>query len=422
MPEYYDEMGDEVFRAQFRLIQAALADRQRDIENADDRVEIAVEPYDRRDVHYQYAVGRLLRRNDVDDNESIRARVEELIPGSRIVGNPVPEIDVINTGELTVQQALERLDDTFGPGVVTPDHVLSITGISNCPAVEPDPIPAGWGPWPPEVADSDAGRDVRIVIPDRGLPENPPVHSWLSGVDGDVDDAVVPGNPNQLKEYAGHGVFAAGVARCAAPGSVVSVGNAFRFAGADLESFVITALDAALKLDPDIISLSAGGYTRFDLPSVIGQVFADRLRSKPKTILIAAAGNDGTGRRFWPAAHSGVYGVGALAFDEQSRAWFSNHGHWVDVWTLGDGMVNAYAEGRYTYQEPPKAPFGMDFHRMARWSGTSFSAPLFAGLVAARMTRSGESSRDAADVLVKFAQGQPVADAGPALMFNHQNP
>lgn len=429
MPEYYDEMGDEVFRAQFRLIREALRERQNNVENAADRIEIAVEPYDRRDVHYQYAAGRLIRRNDTNDedgNRTIRDRVAELLPGSRLLDESVGEIDVITTGELSVPEALERTDAEFGPEEFGPDHFVSIAGVSNCPAVEPDPVPAGWGPWPPEAADREAGRGVRIVIPDRGLPERPPVHGWLQGVDGVADDSVVVGPPTQLREYAGHGVFAAGVARCAAPASEVWVDNAFRFAGADLESFVITALVAALERDPDIISLSAGGYTRFDRPSVVGRVFTERyLRDRPKAILVAAAGNDGTKRRFWPAAHEdGVYGVGALAFDEQSRAWFSNYGDWVDVWTLGDGMINAHAEGRYTYQEPPKAPSEVGFHRMARWSGTSFSAPLFAGLVAARMTRSGgqESSREAADTLVAFAQGQPVAGAGPALTFGHVNP
>lgn len=425
MPERFEEMGDEVFRAQFRLIRDALAERQRDVAEAD-RIEIAVEPYDRRDVHYEYAAGRVIRRTDTTDdagNADIRARAAEILPDSRLLDESLPEIDVMTTGGLPVPEALDRLDGAFGRGVFTPDHFVSITGVTNCPAIEPEPLPAGWGPWPPE-AGGDAGRDVGIVIPDRGLPDRPPVHAWLHGVDGDGDDAVVAGNPVRLDEYAGHGVFAAGVARCAAPGSAVTVHNAFRFAGADVESFVAAALVRALDLDPDIVSLSAGGYTRFDLPSVLGQVVVERyLRERRKTILVAAAGNDHTTRPFWPAAHVEVYGVGALAFDQRGRAWFSNHGRWVDVWTLGDGMVNAYAEGRYTYRQPPMAPFGMDFHHVARWSGTSFSAPLFAGLVAARMSRTpGESSRQAADALVDHARGQEVPGAGPALMFDHVAP
>jgi hypothetical protein len=312
----------------------------------------------------------------------------------------------------------------LGPGAAALNHVVSIAGnAGGCPAVEPEPVPAGAAPCPGYTPDRAAGEGVRVVVVDTGLDLSAPKRSpWLNGVIGDPDYAI---RGKALEHYAGHGTFIAGLVRAVAPAAEVRVRKVFGFGGSATESDLVKALNSVMEKDyPDIISMSAGCYSHEQGEPLAFEVFNElRLRRHKGVAFVVAAGNEAGRQPFWPAAAPYTVSVGALATSWKGRARFSNHGGWVDVYAPGQDLVNAFPIGTYTYREPPyshpptQPPLREEnFYGMARWSGTSFSTPIVAGLIAARMSHTGENGRDAAAALLAEARLQAQPGVGAVLL------
>ena len=384
------------------------------------------------EVAYVYQEGRLLARAGVAD------AVLTVLSGTVIVTGderrPLEEsglvlLDIDNVAPfLSVPQALDVIDVELrrlglpnpapdGFPLLSPVHVTYITPVRICPATEPE-VPCCCGPddpcppCPPPAAGGGAG--VVIGVCDTGLLADTASAPWLSGVTGAVDPLgpVVAGGLPDIPKYCGHGTFVAGVARCEAPEAAVYVANEFSFGGGLLEWEVVQTLQGLLAGPPapQVVNLSAGNYTRNNWLPLSYLAF-----DGGGVTLVCAAGNDATDREFWPAAFDWTVAVGALGADQRNLAWFSNYGDWVNVYTLGEGLVNAFAAGSYTYQEPPKRPAVQVFDGCARWSGTSFAAPLVAGLIAAAMSGAGLTAADATQAVLAQAQAQALPGVGPVL-------
>jgi len=312
---------------------------------------------------------------------------------------------------------LDAVRDRHGPDVASPDYLISITPNVNCPATEPDYEPASALPLPPVSASTCCtGEGIRVAVVDTGLiPDAPAMHPWLHGVTGDTDQEVAEGT--LIERYGGHGTFIASIIRAMAPRADVRVHRTFERAGAIYETDIVRALDDVLATEPDVISLSAGTHTWRHHGMLSFQAFLDGpLRARgDKTVLVAAAGNDGQDWKFAPAELPGVVSVGALNSKWNGRAWFSDYGDWVSVFAPGQDLVHAFARGLYIYHER-LIPQEAEFHGMARWSGTSFSTPVVAGLIAARMSGTGESARAAANALLGIARDQVMPGVGPVLL------
>jgi subtilisin family serine protease len=381
---------------------------------------------------YMYAEGQLLvREGDLRDVSQIfspgrdfdRKLVKPVVPGVWLLTQD-PEVPAKD--RRTVPDVLETIDQRLGPGKATPNHVFTVAPVGPCPATEPEMVPYGIEPFP-SVCDEDSGAGVRIYVADTGLLEGADVHhSWLKGVqratkpDGTPQDWDPAGTTNngitKIPPYAGHGTFVAGVIRCMAPKADVIVSNVFKVAGSTLESDLGAELDQALGLDVKVFNLSIAATTRNELSPLGFDGFVQRLHQHQDVVCVVAAGNNGSSKRCWPAAMPGMVSVGALGGDWRGRATFSNYGRWVKVYAPGRDLVNAYATGRYVCQDYPYEDDVRNFWGMSRWSGTSFSTPIVTGLVAARMSRTGETGKKAAEELLAEARAQAIPGVGPVLL------
>lgn len=425
---------------------AAVLDQVKYIEGAfapDGQPSLYVQKDNDGGVLYMFAEGEILVReehsadvvNDIGPGEIdwiVRGVVRHKLAGTRCP---------------TVHEALGKVAEKRGGGVATPNHLLTVAGVAGpCPATEPEEVPAGIEPYP---AIQEGGDGVQIYIADTGLIEDTVQRTcpWLKGVErapkgaekqgwDEVPSAApapqppaagqpaVPAAPTlatqandrEIKPYAGHGTFVAGVARCMAPHADVMVSNVFNTAGSALESDFVKELDQALDFGVDIFNLSITAPTLNDRPLLAFAQWLERATEHKGVVCVAAAGNSGMREPSWPAACPAVVSVGALAADWRSRADFSNYGGWVDIYAPGRDIVNAFAIGTYKCYVDPYADDPRKFYGMARWSGTSFSAPMVSGLIAARMSRTGENGREAAAALLAQARSQAIPGTGPILL------
>ncbi len=423
---------DDRMRAQNRLI----LDGHRDA-----AAHPAVDRWDEVDnIEYLYREYAILAREQ--DAERVAAALGQILDQAGygdIPEGPEREIqrEPITSGlvRLTVPQTptlvpdlVERLDEALGRGVAKPEHKVYVCPFT-CPATEPIEVPGTATPIPPPGLDAGGrrripwtgndGDGVNVSIVDTGLVPNAAAdHPWLAGVRGAEENPYVADASGDMviAPYAGHGTFVAGVLRCMAPKASVFVERAFDIAGADYETRLASSLEDALERDPDILVFTFTSATHRDQSlHTFDDFYERRIRQLKGLVVLAPAGNDGSSRRMWPAAHPGVIAVGALAANWRERAHFTNYGRWVDVYAPGEDLVNAFPKGTYVCKEPPRTDERRQFHGMANWSGTSFSTPVVAGLIAARMSQTGENAHQAADALLRFANSQAIPGVGAVL-------
>jgi hypothetical protein len=231
-----------------------------------------------------------------------------------------------------------------------------------------------------------------------------------------------------LESDFGHGTFSAGLIRQIAPDALILLFRVMHDDGSIDGDHILNALgwirdggsgrtsreEADVPADiqnpgrhVDVICLPLG-YTSESKDAKftkwLGEVLGD-LGDRGVQV-VASAGNDGTDEPVYPAAfvltdkqpHTPLVSVGALNPNGRTHAHYSNHGGWVTDWVVGTSVVstfplvdgaanaevggegsgNAERGGEANWESVDPDDFTGGF---SRWSGTSFAATAFAGML-----------------------------------------
>ena len=254
------------------------------------------------------------------------------------------------------------------------------------PARPPALAPAGAAPG--------GARRPRIAVLDTGFAAEGLRPTPLQAFTCDEQHWEHPDEDQEghLDPAAGHGTFIAGLIDQLAPGCDLGPERVLTTMGDGDEATVARRIDElAAAGGVDLLNLSFGGYA-LERPHVLEA--AVRRVQAAGTVVVASAGNDGSCRPVFPASLPGVIGVAAIGPD--GPATFTNHGPWVRACAPGVDLVAPFFN-RFT--GPVQAPAGGtdpdDFEGWARWSGTSFAAPVVVAALAREMQRSGASAEQA---------------------------
>jgi len=266
-----------------------------------------------------------------------------------------------------------------------------------------------------EVGLRSRGAGTVVAIIDTGIDRNHPAlagHMWRNtqeqpdGIDNDGDGLIddidgwnfvagnndtneKPGDP--ITTVAGHGTFIAGLVSMLAPECKLMPVRAFPEDGVSDAFTVASAIKFAADHGADVINLSLGSSVQSEL---LENAVIDA-RSRGIT-LVAAVGNDNTeSDPQFPSSMVEVMAVAAIQLSGQ-KASFSNFGKHVDVSAPGVQLISTFPgsrDGEY-----------------ARWSGTSFAAPLAAAeaaLVASVVPRQPDVRRIVEETAAPLDQVNP---------------
>jgi len=268
--------------------------------------------------------------------------------------------------------------------------------------------------------DPELGMGVRVGVLDTSISS----HEWLAGGWVSPPGGVLAERKEQAAP-AGHATFVAGLVLSQAPACVIEARSLLSDDFGQATSWDTAKAIARIgKTRPDVLNLSFTCYTEDGQAPLTLATAIDRLDSS--TVAVAASGNHGNlkldnedewgedDRRkpAWPAALDGVVAIGAATAAGTPAPFTPPNVQWIDAIAEGESVVSTFVTASVNVADldtPRRSKRMSTFHGWASWSGTSFSAALVSGIIAAKTVPGKVTSRQAWDQILEEARmgGEP---------------